>query len=452
MKYAASLMSAVALSLSAAAQDTLSIDQCRALALQYNKDIAAAAKKTENAAYTAKSYKGNFFPSLTLNAIGLYNTSDGDFSVDGGMLPTGTVDPTTGQFAADGSYAYFPGFGLEYEVGPMANVGVSLEQPIYMGGKVRSAYRMASLGEEIAQTNERLTAQNVILATDQAYAMLVRAIELKKVAEKYNELLAELLSNVEKAYNRGYKPQNDVLKVQVKVNESELSLRRADNAIRLATMNLCHHIGRPLTDQIAVSTQFPEVDENTSHAADNIDARPEVEMLEKQASIAELQVKLDRSDQLPQVGLMASYGYTYGFEVNDSPLFDGTSLSVILNVSVPLYHFGEKSNKTRAAKADRERISIEREQQNELMTLELTQAINNFDEAKLQCTLAKKSLEQADENMRVSKKQYESGFESLSDFLEAQALWQSAYQTLVDAQFNKYINFIALEKAAGTLQ
>ena len=47
------------------------------------------------------------------------------------------------------------------------------------------------------------------------------------------------------------KPQNDVLKVQVKLNESELSLRKADNALRLAGMNLCHYIGRPLTAQIS---------------------------------------------------------------------------------------------------------------------------------------------------------------------------------------------------------
>ena len=55
------------------------------------------------------------------------------------------------------------------------------------------------------------------------------------------------------------KPQNDVLKVQVKLNESELSLRKADNALRLASMNLCHYIGRPLTALIDISDDFPEV-------------------------------------------------------------------------------------------------------------------------------------------------------------------------------------------------
>ena len=60
-------------------------------------------------------------------------------------------------------------------------------------------------------------------------------------------------------------------------------------------------------------------------------------------------------------------------------------------------------------------------------------------------------LEQAEENMKVSGKQYEVGLETLSDYLEAQMLWQQAYQTRVDAHFQLYVNYIAYLKAAGQL-
>ena len=82
---------------------------------------------------------------------------------------------------------------------------------------------------------------------------------MKKVADKYNAVLRELLSNVESAYKHGLKPQNDVLKVQVKLNESELSIRKAENALRLATMNLCHLIGKPLVSDIRISGNYPAV-------------------------------------------------------------------------------------------------------------------------------------------------------------------------------------------------
>ncbi len=440
----------ISCNISTYAQEVLDINACRELALQYNKEISAAAKQTEMAHYTAKSMRGNFFPNISADALGLYSTADGSLEVEGGMLPCLSVD-ASGNYLPTGQYAYFPGLGLDYSVGAMVNAGISIEQPIYMGGKIRSAYKIASLGEEIAEANEHLTAYNVIIATDQAYALLVRCKEMKKVAEKYNCLLQNLLQNVENAYEKGMKPQNDVLKVRVKLSESELALRKADNAIRLATMNLCHYIGRDLDADIAIVDDFPEIDVAAAAAVLDISARPEVEMLDKRTAIADQQVRLNRSEQLPQIGLKASYGYTYGLEIADEVLFNNANLAVMLNVSIPIYHFGEKQNKTRAVKAQRDQIVIERQQKNELMTLELTQARNNFDEATLECELAEGAMTQAEENLRISQKQYEAGMETLSNYLEAQALWQSAYQNKVEANFHRYIEYMNMRKASGTI-
>ena len=85
------------------------------------------------------------------------------------------------------------------------------------------------------------------------------------------------------------------------------------------------------------------------------------------------------------------------------------------------------------------------------MRLELTQALNNLDEARLEKALAETSLEQAEENRRVSLKQYEAGLETLSDHLEAQAIWQKAYETKVDAAYRLYLSHLHYLKAAGKL-
>ena len=52
------------------AQETLSLKQCREMALTHNKEMAVSFQQTESARYTMKSYKGNFFPNLTANATG----------------------------------------------------------------------------------------------------------------------------------------------------------------------------------------------------------------------------------------------------------------------------------------------------------------------------------------------------------------------------------------------
>ena len=406
------------------AQETLSLKECREMALKYNKEMAASVKQTESARYTAKSYKGNFFPNFTVSGTGLYSNADGSYGIAGGNLPVFLPDGT-GQFnpGQPAGFAYFPGINLDYKIGWVYMGGVQMEQPLYMGGKIRAAYKMSLLGKEMAQMNENLTATEVIQKTDQAYALVVKAKEMKTVADAYHAVLTELKNNVESAYKHGLKPQNDVLKVQVKLNESELGIRKAENALRLATMNLCHLIGKPLTTQVHVSGDFPEIEKDLEVQVLDITRRPEYGILDKQVAIARQQVNF----------------------------LDDASFSVLLNVSIPLFHFGERSNKVRAAKAKLEQTRLQQQNLNEQMLLELTQAANNLDEAKLESELADRSLQQAEENRRVSKSQYEVGLETLSDHLEAQALWQQAYETKVDARFQLYLNYVAYLKAAGVL-
>ena len=433
------------------AQETLTLDQCRQLALDNNKRMAASIKQTQAASYLQKSYKGNFFPNFTASGTGLYSSANGTFGIPGGNLPTFSLD-ANGQAMPNGGFAYFPSIDLNYKVRTVWMGGIQVEQPIFMGGKILAAYRMATLGKQMAQLNETLTASEVILETDQAYALMVKAQEMSKVAKSYNAVLEELMKNVQSAYKHGLKSKNDVLKVQVKLNESELSIRKAENALRLANMNLCHLIGKPLTETLLISDNFPTIEQHLETQINDITARPEYSILDKQVDIAKQQVKLSKSELLPQIGIRGSYDYIHGLKVNEQTLFDKGSYSVMLNVTVPIFHFGERINKVRAAKSQLEQTRIEQADLNEKMHLELTQAANNLDEAKLEAALADRSLEQADENRRISKGEYEAGLEPLSDHLEAQALWQQAYETKVDAHFQLYLNYIKYLKAAGHLK
>ena len=432
------------------AQTPLTLDQCRQLALDNNKRMAVASKQIQAAHYTMQSYKGNFFPNITASGTGLYNSANGTFSLPGGNLPTFLPDAKGHPFL-NGGFAYFPSIDLNYKVRTVWMGSVQVEQPIFMGGKIQAAYKMAILGKQMAQLNENLTATEVILEVDQAYALMVKAQEMNKVAESYRAVLQELMKNVESAYKHGLKSKNDVLKVQVKLNESELAIRKTENALRLANMNLCHLIGKPLIETLQISDDFPVIEQSLETQINDITARPEYHLLDKQVAIAKQQVKLSRSELLPQVGIRASYDYVHGLKVNEQRLFDNGGFSVMLNVTVPLFHFGERINKVRASKAQLEQMCIEQADLNEKMYLELTQAANNLDEAKLQAALADRSLEQADENRRISKGEYDAGLEPLSDHLEAQALWQQAYETKVDAHFQLYLSYVTYLKAAGQL-
>ncbi len=427
----------------------ITIQQCREMALQNNKSRQSASLATEAAEYTRRSTRALFFPDFSVSGLGLYDSAKGSFEIPGGLLPVGSISGDV--FVPNGTYSYFPGVNVDYKLHGIYSANLLLKQPLYMGGKIRSAYRMSQLAVDLNRQRERLSEAEVIQGADEAYAQVVNANELLQVARKYKELLDELNRNVESAVRLGLLMDNDRLKVQVRLSEVELQIRRAENAVRLATMNLCHATGQPLHTPLTVGSEYPAVDDAIGLQTDDVSARPEYAMLQTQTRLASENVKQARSEMLPQVSLLAKYGYTYGAEINDRTLLDGWNFAGGVTVSVPLYHFGERTNKLKAAKTALQQTQVEQEDKTEMMLLELSQAANKLDEARLEVELSEKSLAEAQESMNLSGKQYKNGMETLSDYLESQAVWQRASESQVTAHFQLYLASVEYLRAAGLL-
>ena len=137
--------------------------------------------------------------------------------------------------------------------------------------------------------------------------------------------------------------------------------------------------------------------------------------------------------------------------MNGQNLLGNWGFSAGIRLSVPIFHFGTRSNRFRSARAKYEQAQAELESGGELLALEMTQAANNLDEALLERRLADTSMEAAEENLRMSRRQYEAGLETLSDYLEAQAVWQQASRTQVEARIGSYLRWLEYRKAAGLL-
>ena len=445
------------------AQQTMTLEKCRELALQNNRAAAIAGRNKDQTEYTQRAYRANYFPKISASGNYNYTSSGKSLTIPGGYLPTFVPDPATGQLVPniltvnpDGStvfkeYAYFPDMDLSLKLSGTWMAGVSVEQPIYTGGKITSAHRMAQISNEIAGLNKELTRAEIIVKTDEAYWTYVQTNELLKLALSYQRVVTELLRNVQDAQEVGLKHRNDVLKVQVKVNEAELQVRQAENGVRLSRKNLCHVMGITLDSEVVLPESFDEpLSANIDRAAGYTN-RPEYAMLEKQIQLKEQQGLFTQSDFLPQVGVMANYRYINGVQLNGNKLFDKASFSAMLSVRVPLFHWGEGRNKVRAAKAERDIAQLQCDNIGEQMELELAKASDKCDESEFEVRLTARSVEQAQENMKVSGDQYTTGMETLANFLEAQTVWQRAWMENINAITRQRFNQTYYLKAAGKL-
>jgi len=465
------------MSLGAIAQTTLTLEQARQQALENNKTLNVDRLKVDKQRHDSKAIYSNFFPNISANAIDLYSTGSSSFHFNiEDMFANGiqavqtaagevitklnSVSPELAaqalQYMAQGEaivkeFMTIPDDYFKFKFGNVFTGGISLVEPLYMGGKINTGYKMSRLGEQLASTKVRLTENEVIVQTDEAYALCIRAKELGEVAKKYNALLLELQKNVDAAVKHGMKTRNDALKVQVKLNESELAITKAENGYRLAQMNLAHICGIPLTEKIDV-VNLEETEKQDPSDAAGITTRPEYELLAGKSELARLNVKLTRSEFLPSLVLTAGGSYSNGLELMHQKLLKSFSFTAGVILKVPIYHFGEGKHKVSSAKAEYKIAQIEEENLNEMMNLELQQAKNNLTESYKELEIAQKSIEQAAENLKMSNHAYEVGTEPLSDLFEAQTLWQKASAQLADAKCNVVINNTKYMKAAGLLK
>ncbi len=440
---------------------TLTLDECIGKALEYNKSLSSAKMKLEQTTFDMKSYKANFYPQINLLAFDFYSTARGEFTIEGGHLPIYSLD-ASGKYVPnvtvhdDGSYtlnqyADFPSQSMNWKLKNIFVGSVSLMEPIYAGGKISTAYEMSKLGVNMAQENIRLTESEVVVKTYEAYYLAVKAKELGEVARSYMTLLDELKKNVEGAFRHGMSTRNDIMKVQVKQNEAKLSIQKADNGYRLALMNLCHIIGLPLASEVEVAGDGEATAFSYLPVPLEMGVRPEHVILDNKTELARQNVKLTKSDYLPNVALGASYAYSNGGELAGKKLLDKGSASVGVVVKMPLDLFGGSTNKVRSAKAAYQIAQMEQQDLDEQMQLEWAKSKNLYDEAQTELSLCQTALEQAAENMRLSKQQYEVGFETLADYLETQAHWQQCNANLVNARCQLQLAYVQLKKASGTL-
>lgn len=95
-----------------------------------------------------------------------------------------------------------------------------------------------------------------------------------------------------------------------------------------------------------------------------------------------------------------------------------------------------------------QKAEVMRDEMIEKMQLEVTRNYNILNEAELEVELTENAFSYAEENLQESSKSFETGMETLANFLEAQASWQKAYFEVISAKTNyhiaksKYLNSI----------
>lgn len=484
MKRITSLLLLLGATLSSYAQQVLTLDSCRALALANNKELRISQEKVNAAHYEKKAAFTNYLPKIDLTG-GYMRTqkeisllSDAQKQSIGNMgtnlgnqlqqlvaanpgLAAGLQGLLPGAVAGltDGLNAVGQGLvdAFRTDTRNMTVGAATLTQPLFMGGKIIAYNKITKYAERLAESQHATGMQDLILQTDQIYWQIISLVNKKKLAENFLELVQKLDSDVDKMIKEGVATKADGLSVKVKVNEAEMMLTQVDNGLNLSKMLLCQLCGLPLetdfqlADESMKDLPLPNTytEANVSTALSN---REELKSLELASEIYRQKVNVVRADFLPSVALTANYLVTNPSLVNGfENKFRGMWAAGIV-VKIPVFHWGEGIYKVKAAKAEANIARYKLEDIKEKVELQVTQNSYKVNESTKKLALAEKNMEKAEENLRYANLGFKEGVIPTSNVLEAQTAWFSAQAGKIDAQIDVKMSELYLNKSMGILK
>ncbi|WP_075591630.1 TolC family protein [Labilibacter marinus] len=425
-----------------AQQKSLNLEETRSLALEFNKTLKVSALQKVQAEAKKKEAFTNYLPELSATGSAMMYPGTDNTTIPAMTLPS-AADPSTP------SDALFPGLTIETENLSILNGGVNLSQPIYAGGQIRIANKMANTGVEISEQAYQLKEAEVILNTDQAYWRLAAMRETVTLAENYVLMLDSLEQQLKDMYELSLVPKSEQLKVTVQKNDAELNLLKAKNGYKIVQMNLCQIIGLPLNTEITVTETVklnPTLPEMTGSMDKALSSRQELKILNSQAEISTYNKKLVNAEFLPQLG--AQVGYQH-YKIND--LIDQGNLSVAASLSIPIFHWNEKKHKKSAAQAQIDQAYLNLNDTQELVQLEVQQVMIQLQEGYESILWAQKNKAEAQESLDETQASYDVGLNTTTDLLNAKAAWQNAYAKEIETLANFEVLKTKYQKALGVL-
>lgn len=499
------------------AQQKLSLQDCRDMAMRNNKQMQTSNLKKEVATNMRKVARTKYLPKVdaiggyqyfsqeisllsddqknSLNNLGTSLATAGGQSMQGmgntittgfqnfltGMVQQGMLSPQAAQGLGQqlgqqlNQMGTNIGTALGQSIGQAGNqIGkkiadgfrtdthniwsgaIMVRQPIFMGGAIAAANKIADITEQMANDDVDLKKQTTLYNVDQAYWLVVSLRNKQKLAKTYSDLVKKLDSDVDKLIREGVATKSQKLRVDVKVNEAEMSITQCEDGLVLSKMLLCQLCGLPMDQDITLEDEGKEQlgttdDVNTFEPDSAISSRPEVRLLDYTRQISEQTVKLTRAQYLPHVALTGGYLISNPNVFNGFQNKFGGTWNVGVTVQIPVWNWMEGSYKVRATKAATTIAQMDLADVREKISLQISQSRFKVTEAQKKLRMAEKNIASAEENLRCANVGFKEGVMEVTDVMAAQTAWQKAQSQRIDAEIEVKLAQVGLNKALGIL-
>lgn len=343
---------------------------------------------------------------------------------------------------------YYPFVDVAYTVNSLDEAGLyeeeenstlygSVSYNLFAGFRDKYNIESAELLKAVQEYSLQGIKQDLQLTVALAYLSVYERFANKKVAQAAFETLEKVYRDGESRFQVGLIGKNELLKFRVDYDNADITLKAADAGLRKSINVLSRQVGRRIAFvdlDFAEFQKLPPLMDKEAYTKSMLATRSEIKALESLIGVSEAQVERDKSDYYPKVDLVGSYMFYDDDFVSGSGNYDDGELRAQLVLSMNLFRgFTTESNVTKAKLSARSgRYELEELKASFINDLE--NLFIDFEVSLDNVNVATRSIEQAEENLRITQLKYDEGLQQESDLLDA-------ITSLSRAQYN-YVNVL----------
>jgi len=264
-----------------------------------------------------------------------------------------------------------------------------------------------------------------------------------------------------------YRSESQVASRRVQVIQSEYALKQAEDTLRLTIGAdqdpYFQALDLELTEQPEPEGELRTIDAATA-LQQALTKRPEFDAARAALANDQTRIRLAHNHLLPELDLMGSYASngvggtqftSTGQKTTSSSLnqlfgFGFPTYQAQLSLTLPIRNRAAKAEMGNALVSRRTDLYSER-QIREQVTLDVSNAVHQLEQAKLSIVAGKEALDLARKTMAAEQRKYELGSGTIFLVLEAQTELAAAEQSLLQAEVGYQLAVAAVDRATGEL-
>jgi outer membrane protein len=370
----------------------------------------------------------------------------------------------------DAPWVNMPPTSINSPLGPLATTGgqvtmgtqdnyswaMEVRQPLFAGGAIAANYRANKKGEDIARVDESTTTQTLVEEVKAAYFHILKAQKILEVARQAVEQLKSHRNEAQNFFDVGLIPKNDLLQSEVQVANGEHNLVKAENSLEIAKARfntlLRRDINAPVeVEDILTYRPFEKTIEACFLTA--ADKRPEIKASALKVEQAKEYVKAAKGDFFPTVSAVGHYErYGETGNLQGSPYRSMENWFLMARADWTFWEWGKTKNQVDSRQARQNQATSMLAYEKDKVAFEVQAAYLLVRESEKQVFVARKSIDQAEENFRINNERYNEQVATSTDVLDAQTLLTKAKSDYFTALGDYYINQARLERAMGEIR